>query len=166
MSKRKERWVGYSRSGLMYRNDVPQRYDAESHPIPQQQTASVMTDEAKLIRSLDALAQEHRMAVMKMLVEAGEAGLPAGTISSRLNLAPSTVSHHLSLLEHGSMVTVTRMGRQQIYRVAPLGVRKLMAYLVGELLPDEPKLISILKNGPTGRSESKDNVAVGQPVGC
>ncbi|MGA8006190.1 MAG: helix-turn-helix domain-containing protein, partial [Burkholderiales bacterium] len=38
------------------------------------------------VDALGALAQETRLAVFRMLVEAGPAGLPAGEISARLGL--------------------------------------------------------------------------------
>jgi arsenate reductase len=69
-----------------------------------------------------ALAQESRLAVIRLLVGAGRDGLPAGEIASQLGLAASTASFHLSGLERAGLLHATRQGRQIRYaaRIAPL----------------------------------------------
>lgn len=97
-----------------------------------------------MIRALAALAQRHRLAAFRMLVAAGPEGLSAGTISSRLELAPSTVSHHLSQLENGGLVAATRSGRHQIYRLDPRGTRALMRFLTQDCCAGDAELIGAL----------------------
>ena len=51
------------------------------------------------VAALGALAQETRLAVFRLLIEAGPGGLPAGLIAARLEVAPATLSFHLGQLE-------------------------------------------------------------------
>ena len=65
--------------------------------------------------ALAALAQESRLAVFRVLVEAGPEGLAAGKISELTGIAPSSLSFHLKELSHASMVTSRQDGRYVIY---------------------------------------------------
>jgi DNA-binding transcriptional ArsR family regulator len=113
-----------------------------------------MTQET-FARALGALAQTHRLATFRMLVEAGEAGLPAGTISKRLGLAPSTVSHHLAQLETGGLIGATRSGRNQIYRLNRNGTRELMMFLTQDCCAGDPGLIGTLGTCATSLATAK-----------
>src|SRR5262245_21768942 len=57
-------------------------------------------DEKRAIAALAALAQETRLALFRLLVTAGPAGLPAGVIAERLTVQPSLLSFHLAQLVH------------------------------------------------------------------
>ena len=50
------------------------------------------------VDALGALAQQTRLKIYRLLVEAGPRGLPAGRIGEQLDLAPATLSFHLSHL--------------------------------------------------------------------
>ncbi len=65
--------------------------------------------------ALAALGHEHRLAVFRLLVEAGPAGLPAGVIAERLAIAPSSLSFHTKALMQAGLVTRQRASRQLIY---------------------------------------------------
>jgi ArsR family transcriptional regulator, arsenate/arsenite/antimonite-responsive transcriptional repressor len=67
------------------------------------------------VQLLAALAQEHRLAVFRLLVQAGPDGLPAGRIATELGLPPSSLSFHLAQLADGELVTQRREGRSLIY---------------------------------------------------
>ena len=58
---------------------------------------------------LAALGHEKRLAVFRLLVEAGPEGLSAGVIGERLGLAPATLSFHLAHLSRVGLIT----GRQE-----------------------------------------------------
>ena len=105
--------------------------------------------------ALGALAQTHRLATFRMLVEAGESGLPAGTISRRLGLAPSTVSHHLAQLESGGLIGATRSGRNQIYRLNRNGTRELITFLTKDCCGGDPGLIGTSGTCATGLATTK-----------
>ena len=53
------------------------------------------------IAALAALAQEHRLAVFRLLVQAGPEGMPAGQVAEALDLAPNTLTFHFDRLRHG-----------------------------------------------------------------
>lgn len=64
-----------------------------------------------VIRALGALAHETRLAIYRLLVQAGEPGLPVGSLGERLDLAPATLSFHLAGLRHAGLVSERREGR-------------------------------------------------------
>lgn len=82
-----------------------------------------------IIRALGALAQEHRLAAFRLLVQAGAEGLPAGVIAERLDMAASSMSFHLSALTHAGLVTQRRQSRLIIYTANYAAMNGLMAYL-------------------------------------
>jgi DNA-binding transcriptional ArsR family regulator len=82
------------------------------------------------IAALSALAQEHRLAAFRLLVEAGPDGLPAGTVAERLDIPPSSLSFHLAHLERAGLVAKTRLGRTLIYSARFETVRGLADYLL------------------------------------
>src|SRR5215468_738260 len=67
------------------------------------------------LAALAALAQENRLDVFRLLVEAGPDGMPAGAIAEALGLAPNTLTFHFDRLRHAGLVTVQREGRSMIY---------------------------------------------------
>ena len=67
------------------------------------------------VAALAALAQENRLAVFRLLVQAGPKGLPAGQVAESLGLAPNTLTFHFDRLRSAGLVTVRREGRSMIY---------------------------------------------------
>lgn len=81
------------------------------------------------IRALGSLAHDSRLAIFRMLVQAGETGLPVGTIGEKLGLAPATLSFHLAGLKHAGLVAARRDGRT-IYQAANYtAMNDLIGYL-------------------------------------
>lgn len=81
------------------------------------------------VAALGALAHEHRLAVHRMLVEAGPEGLSAGTIAARLKLPPSSLTFHLQHLQRAGLITQQRVSRQLIYAADFAAMDQLVAYL-------------------------------------
>ena len=81
------------------------------------------------IGALAALAHEHRLAIYRMLIEQGPAGLPAGAIAERLGIPPSSLTFHLQQLLHADLVTQRRASRQLIYAADFSTMNGLVAYL-------------------------------------
>jgi ArsR family transcriptional regulator len=81
------------------------------------------------VASLAALAHESRLAVYRMLVEAGPEGLPAGVIATRLRLPPSSLTFHLQNLHRAGLITQQRMSRQLIYSADFTVMNDLVGYL-------------------------------------
>jgi DNA-binding transcriptional ArsR family regulator len=86
-------------------------------------------DEKHAIAALGALAQETRLALFRLLVTCGPAGLPAGTIGERLGVQPSLLSFHLAQLAHAGLITQRRLSRQLIYSADYGAMNALLAYL-------------------------------------
>jgi DNA-binding transcriptional ArsR family regulator len=81
------------------------------------------------VAALAALAQESRLDVFRLLVQAGPDGMPAGSVSSKLKLAPNTLSFHFDRLRDAGLVTVRRDGRSMIYAARFEVMNGLLAFL-------------------------------------
>ncbi len=82
------------------------------------------------ISALAALAHDSRLAVFRLLVEAGPDGRAAGDIGARLGVAPATLSFHLTRLAHAGLVGSRRDGRSIIYAARFDAIDGLMGYLL------------------------------------
>jgi ArsR family transcriptional regulator, arsenate/arsenite/antimonite-responsive transcriptional repressor len=81
------------------------------------------------IAALGALAQESRLDIFRLLVQAGGEGMPAGQIGDRLGLPSATLSFHLNQLRQAGLVTFRREGRSLIYAAEYGAMNALLAYL-------------------------------------
>jgi ArsR family transcriptional regulator, arsenate/arsenite/antimonite-responsive transcriptional repressor len=79
--------------------------------------------------ALAALAQDNRLDIFRLLVEAGPDGLAAGKVSEKLGLAPNTLTFHFDRLRDAGLVTVRRDGRSMIYAAQFDAMHGLLAYL-------------------------------------
>ena len=70
---------------------------------------------ADAVAALAALAQDNRLDVFRLLVQAGPDGLPAGNVAAKVKLAPSALTFHFDRLRDAGLVTVRRDGRSMIY---------------------------------------------------
>ncbi|WP_310037569.1 MULTISPECIES: metalloregulator ArsR/SmtB family transcription factor [unclassified Sphingomonas] len=82
------------------------------------------------VAALSALAQEHRLALFRLLVQAGPDGLPAGTIAEKLGVPASSLSFHLAQLNRAGLVSQTRQGRSLIYTADYAAMNALIGYLM------------------------------------
>src|ERR1700693_1992589 len=67
------------------------------------------------VAALAAIAQDNRLDVFRLLVQAGPEGMPAGAVATALKLAPNTLTFHFDRLRTARLVTVRREGRSMIY---------------------------------------------------
>ncbi|MGC2517675.1 MAG: metalloregulator ArsR/SmtB family transcription factor [Burkholderiales bacterium] len=81
------------------------------------------------VEALGALAQGTRLAIFRLLVEAGPKGLAAGRIGGKLDLPPATLSFHLSQLAHTGLVKGRQQGRFVIYTADFEAMTELVGYL-------------------------------------
>jgi len=72
-------------------------------------------DIKKALAAFDALSQETRLRVFRLLVEYGQAGAPAGMLSESLNIPHNTLSFHLSHMSNAGLIVSRRQGRSVIY---------------------------------------------------
>src|SRR5437588_9536178 len=81
------------------------------------------------VTALAALAQDNRLDVFRLLVQAGPEGLPAGEVASALRLPPNTLTFHFDRLRMAGLVTVRREGRSMIYAAQYSTMNALLEYL-------------------------------------
>ena len=84
---------------------------------------------ATVISALSALAHDHRLAIYRLLVEQGPAGLPAGAIGERMGLVPSSLTFHLQSLQRAGLISQLRASRQLIYSADFGAMKELVGYL-------------------------------------
>ena len=89
---------------------------------------------------LAALAQDNRLDVFRLLVEAGPEGMPAGHIAASLRLPPNALTFHLDRLRDAGLVTARRNGRSVIYAAAFAAMNSLVSYLTDHCCQDRPEL--------------------------
>src|SRR5689334_4965029 len=86
-------------------------------------------DTKRAVASLAALAQDSRLSIFRLLVEAGPTGLSVGEIGSSLRVAPATLSFHLMELYHAALVTTRQDGRFIYYSANYEQMNGLLGFL-------------------------------------
>jgi len=81
------------------------------------------------VGALGALAQDNRLDVFRLLVQAGPGGMPAGAVADGLGLAPNTLTFHFDRLRAAGLVTSRRDGRSIIYAARFEAMNELVAFL-------------------------------------
>ena len=76
------------------------------------------------------MAQEHRLALFRRLVQAGPGGMAAGAIAEALNIPNSSLSFHLAQLQSAGLIAQRREGRSLIYSADYDAMDRLVAYLM------------------------------------
>ncbi len=95
-------------------------------------------EKSSAIAALGALAQESRLDVFRLLVQAGAEGMAAGQIGDRLALPSATLSFHLNQLRHAGLVTFRREGRSLVYAAEYAAMNALLAYLTENCCLGDP----------------------------
>jgi ArsR family transcriptional regulator len=90
------------------------------------------------VAALAALAQDSRLDVFRLLVQAGPAGLPAGQVAQKLKVAPNTLTFHFDRLRDAGLVTVRRDGRSMIYAARFEAMNALLAFLTENCCQGSP----------------------------
>ena len=91
-----------------------------------------MTTHASVALSLAALGHDTRLEIFRLLVRAGDNGLNVGEIGQHLNMAASTLAHHLGALVDAGLVIQERRGRQILNRVDYEAMRRTVSFLTSE----------------------------------
>ena len=82
-----------------------------------------------VLAALSALAQESRLAIFRLLVQAGPGGLAASRIAEELGIAPSSLSFHLKELTHARLLASRQEGRFVIYAADIGAMNALIGFL-------------------------------------
>lgn len=87
-------------------------------------------DKYRSLEALSALSQEIRLDVFRLLIEAGDMGLPAGDIGDRLRVKQNTMSSNLAILARAGLIRSRREGRTIRYFADYEGIQGLMRFLM------------------------------------
>ena len=82
------------------------------------------------VTALGALAQEHRLSLFRLLVQAGPDGMAAGAIAEALGVPNSSLSFHLAQLHRAGLIRQERRHRERIYRADYEAMNALLGYLM------------------------------------
>lgn len=78
---------------------------------------------------LSSIANEARLAIFRLLVQAGKNGLAAGAISEQLSIPNSTLSFHLKELSHAGLINANQESRFIYYSANYDAMNNLLTYL-------------------------------------
>lgn len=81
------------------------------------------------VTALAALAHENRLAVYRLLVQAGPDGASVGELQARTEIAPATLTHHLHALRRAGLIGDARDGRSIICHADYAQMNALLAFL-------------------------------------
>src|SRR5437016_13906647 len=87
-------------------------------------------DESQARNCFAALSQETRLAVVRLLVKAGEDGVAAGAIADEVGVSASNISFHLKELERAGLIVQRREARSIIYAADYDALRGLIGFLM------------------------------------
>jgi ArsR family transcriptional regulator len=116
-------------------------------------------EQSDAVAALAALAQDNRLDVYRMLVQAGPEGLPAGSVASALKLAPNTLTFHFDRLRQAGLVTVRREGRSMIYAARFETMNALLGYLTENCCKGAPETCAPAVCRPARTSKQKKVMA-------
>lgn len=85
---------------------------------------------------LEALGNTTRLGIYRALVRAGPDGLPVGKLQLRLDIAASTLSHHVRKLVEVGLVSQERHATTLICRAVYAEMNALIGYLADECCAD------------------------------
>ena len=96
------------------------------------------------VTALSALGNGHRLAIFRLLVRAGPAGIAAGEVSREVGLLPNTLSTHLAALVHAGLAQSRRAGRSVLYSADYAAIRALLGYLMDDCCGGRPEICAAL----------------------
>ena len=82
------------------------------------------------IDALGALAQEHRLQLFRLLIQAGGQGMAAGDLARAIAIPNSSLSFHLGHLHRAGLIEQRRAGRSLIYSADYHAMDRLVGYLM------------------------------------
>ncbi len=93
-----------------------------------------------------ALSQNMRLSALKTLLKAGENGLLAGELASKLGARPNTLSANLTILTNAGLIVRNREGRNIRYIANMNSIRRLLGFLLQDCCGGQPELCQPVLN--------------------
>jgi ArsR family transcriptional regulator, arsenate/arsenite/antimonite-responsive transcriptional repressor len=81
------------------------------------------------VAALTALAHASRLALFRLLVQAGPDGLAAGDIAETLDIPKATLSFHLKILTLAGLITIRHQSRFIFYAADFATMNELLAFM-------------------------------------
>lgn len=101
-------------------------------------------DREDVVAKLSALAHAGRLDIFRLLMVAGRAGLPAGEVARRLDVAPTSLSANLKVLTHAGLIKGRRDGRSIIYSADYAQMTALLGFLLEDCCAGEAAICAPL----------------------
>ncbi|WP_319531859.1 helix-turn-helix domain-containing protein [uncultured Cohaesibacter sp.] len=84
-----------------------------------------------------SMGSEARLAVLRCLIRAGDAGLTVGDVQERTGILPSTLAHHIKFLVSADLILQERQGRAIVSRANFERLRGLASFILSECCADQ-----------------------------
>jgi DNA-binding transcriptional ArsR family regulator len=110
------------------------------------------------VTALAALAHASRLAVYRLLVQAGSQGLPVGEVQSRTRIAPATLTHHLNALRRAGLVEDARDGRSIVCRADYARMNELLEFLTENCCGDPSACAPVKPCKPLPAAKSRRRI--------
>jgi ArsR family transcriptional regulator, arsenate/arsenite/antimonite-responsive transcriptional repressor len=111
------------------------------------------------VAALAALAQDNRLDVFRLLVQAGPEGMAAGQIAEKLGLAPNTLTFHFDRLRFAGLVTVRRDGRSMIYAARYETMNGLIGFLTENCCQGVPEACAPAQRKPAKSPRKREHIS-------
>src|SRR5438067_2398991 len=96
--------------------------------------------QSQALNCFAALSQETRLAIVRLLVRAGDDGVAAGVIADEVGVSASNVSFHLKELERAGLIAQRREARSIIYAANYTALRDLIGFLTEDCCCGKPEI--------------------------
>jgi DNA-binding transcriptional ArsR family regulator len=116
-------------------------------------------DQQQALAAFAALAQEHRLGIVRRLVRAGPDGLAAGLVAESVACSRNTVSFHLKELERAGLIRSRRESRSIIYNAAYPVLSELIQFLMRDCCEGHPEICAPAATALAACCETRTEVA-------
>ncbi|BCP54244.1 transcriptional regulator [Kaistia sp. 32K] len=97
-------------------------------------------NETQALDAFAALSQATRLQMVRILVQAGPAGLPAGSVGEAVGVSSSGASFHLAHLERAGLIQSRREHRSIIYSARFQTLAGLVEFLMRDCCQGHPEV--------------------------
>ncbi|MGM4890234.1 ArsR/SmtB family transcription factor [Tardiphaga sp. 1201_B9_N1_1] len=97
-------------------------------------------EERQALSAFAALSQETRLRIVRLLVQAGPAGMPAGAVAEAAGVSASNVSFHLKELTQAGLASAKREARSIVYTADYDALSGLIQFLMRDCCAGHPDI--------------------------